>query len=74
MAFFVFRPMRALLLSCALAVPVFLAAQDASLVTSIRAELLTAANDTLRADALARLCFNLIQSEPDSARYYGDKA
>ena len=74
MAFFAFRPMRALLLSCALAVPVFLAAQDASLVPSIRAELLTAANDTLRADALARLCFNLILSEPDSARQYGDSA
>ncbi len=51
-----------------------LPAQDASLVPSIRLELATATNDTLRADALARLCFNLIHSEPDSARYFGDKA
>ncbi|MCW5900720.1 MAG: tetratricopeptide repeat protein [Flavobacteriales bacterium] len=49
-------------------------AQDASLVPAIRAELASAANDTLRADALARLCFNLINSEPDSARHCGEQA
>lgn len=49
-------------------------AQDASLVPSIQFELATANNDTLRADALARLCSNLIHSEPDSARYHGNKA
>jgi tetratricopeptide (TPR) repeat protein len=74
MAFFAFHPMRLLLLAAVLAIPLILPAQDASLVPSIRAELATATNDTLRADALARLCFNLIQSEPDSARRYGDKA
>jgi tetratricopeptide (TPR) repeat protein/anti-sigma regulatory factor (Ser/Thr protein kinase) len=52
----------------------YLPAQDASLVPSIRTELAAAANDTLRADALARLCFNLILSEPDSARYFGERA
>lgn len=49
-------------------------AQDASLVPAIRAELAAVTNDTLRADALARLCFNLIQSQPDSARSYGERA
>lgn len=66
--------MRALLLSCALALPVFLMAQDASLVPGIRTELASATNDTLRADALARLCFNLINADPDSARLYGEQA
>lgn len=66
--------MRALLLSCALALPVFLVAQDASLVPGIRTELASATNDTLRADALARLCFNLINTNPDSARHYGEQA
>lgn len=66
--------MRALLLSCALALPVFLMAQDASLVPGIRTELASATNDTLRADALARLCFNLINTNPDSARHYGEQA
>lgn len=51
-----------------------LSAQDASLVPGIKTELATAPNDTLRADALARLCFNLINSDPDSARYYGEQA
>jgi len=74
MAFSVSHPMRSLLLILMLALQLVLSAQDASLAPSIRAELAAATNDTLRADALARLCFNLIQSEPDSARYYGDKA
>lgn len=49
-------------------------AQDASLVPAIRVELAQSANDTLRADALARLCFNLINTAPDSARHYGEQA
>lgn len=48
--------------------------QDASLVPGIRSELAAATNDTARADALARLCFNLINTAPDSARYYGEQA
>ncbi len=51
-----------------------LRAQDAALVPAIRKELAAASNDTLRADAHARLCFNLIHSEPDSARAHGEKA
>ncbi|HPF89563.1 MAG: tetratricopeptide repeat protein [Flavobacteriales bacterium] len=51
-----------------------LLAQDATLVPSIRTELATATNDTLRADALARLCFNLINTNPDSARHCGEQA
>ncbi len=51
-----------------------LSAQDASLVPGIRKELAAATNDTLRADALARLCFNLINSDPDSARLCGEQA
>lgn len=66
--------MRALLTSLLLALPVALCAQDASLVPSIRADLATATNDTLRADALARLCFNLVNSNPDSSRYFGEQA
>lgn len=66
--------MRALLLFLALTSCVLLAAQDASLVTGIKAELKAATNDTLRADALARLCFNLINSDPDSARHCGEQA
>ncbi len=49
-------------------------AQDASLVPGIRTELDTATNDTLRADALARLCFNLLNTGQDSARYFGEQA
>jgi tetratricopeptide (TPR) repeat protein/anti-sigma regulatory factor (Ser/Thr protein kinase) len=49
-------------------------AQDASLVPSIKAELAAATNDTLRADALARLCFNLINTDPDRARLCGEQA
>jgi tetratricopeptide (TPR) repeat protein/anti-sigma regulatory factor (Ser/Thr protein kinase) len=61
---------------CALvfSLPAVLWAQDASLIPDIRADLATATNDTLRADALARLCFNLINTDPDSARYYGGQA
>lgn len=50
------------------------AAQDASLVPGLRADLERATNDTARADALARICFNLIRSDPDSARLTGMQA
>ena len=53
---------------------VHLAAQDASLIPAIRNDLRSATDDTLRADALARLCFNLIHSRPDSARLCGEQA
>jgi anti-sigma regulatory factor (Ser/Thr protein kinase) len=74
MAFFVSAPMRSLSSIILLLFWLPLAAQDASLVPGIRTELASATNDTLRADALARLCFNLINTEPDSARLYGDQA
>ena len=74
MAFSVLPPMRALCTAVVLALTVLAVGQDASLVPGIRAQLATAANDTLRADALARLCFNLIHSDPDSARLCGDQA
>ncbi|MBL7947262.1 MAG: tetratricopeptide repeat protein [Flavobacteriales bacterium] len=66
--------MRSLLLLLAIALRMVVAGQDASLVPGIHKELKAATNDTLRADALARLCFNLIHSDPDSARLCGDQA
>ncbi|HRD53057.1 MAG TPA: tetratricopeptide repeat protein [Flavobacteriales bacterium] len=66
--------MRSLLAALALALAVALAAQDATLVPGIRAELAAATDDTLRASALASLCFNLINSDPDSARLFGERA
>lgn len=51
-----------------------LAGQDASLIPSIRQDLAHASNDTARADAMARMCFNFIRSAPDSARWYGQRA
>lgn len=48
--------------------------QDASLLPGLHLELAAAKDDTLRADALARICFNLIRSDPDSARLVGDQA
>ena len=48
--------------------------QDASLVPDLRSDLASATNDTARADALARICFNLIRSDPDSARLVGEQA
>lgn len=48
--------------------------QDASLVPGLRTDLAQATNDTARADALARICFNLIRSNPDSARLTGMQA
>ncbi|MBL7964302.1 MAG: tetratricopeptide repeat protein, partial [Flavobacteriales bacterium] len=49
-------------------------AQDATLVPGLKGELQAAVHDTSRADVLARLCFNLINSEPDSARHFGEQA
>lgn len=49
-------------------------AQDASLAPGIRKELAAAKDDTARADALARLCFNLVRSAPDSALAAGEEA
>jgi hypothetical protein len=66
--------MRSLALPLLLMMSLALTAQDASLVPGIRSELRGATNDTLRADALARLCFNLIHADPDSARLCGDQA
>ena len=66
--------MRPILFILVIALQLVVTGQDAALVPAIRAELATATNDTLRADALARLCFNLIHSEPDSARRYGEQA
>jgi anti-sigma regulatory factor (Ser/Thr protein kinase) len=74
MAFSVSYPMRSLCSLLLLAVAVISSGQDASLVPGIRVELAHATNDTLRADALARLCFNLIHADPDSARLCGDQA
>jgi hypothetical protein len=51
-----------------------LAAQDRSLIPELKADLATAKDDTTRADVLARICFNLIRSDPDSARLVGDQA
>ncbi|MBL7982377.1 MAG: tetratricopeptide repeat protein [Flavobacteriales bacterium] len=66
--------MRALCTAVVLALTVLAVGQDAFLVPGIRAELAAATNDTLSADALARLCFNLINSDPDSARLCGEQA
>ncbi len=49
-------------------------AQDASVVPGLLKDLSTAANDTARADVLARICFNLIRTDPDSARLIGERA
>ncbi|MCC6840362.1 MAG: tetratricopeptide repeat protein [Flavobacteriales bacterium] len=54
--------------------PAALPAQDASLVPGLRRTLAAAADDTARADALARICFNLIRSSPDSALLAGEQA
>ncbi len=49
-------------------------AQDATLLPELRRDLAAATDDTLRADALARICFNLIRSDPDSALVVGESA
>lgn len=51
-----------------------LPAQDTALLADNRKELAAAMDDTARAVALARICFNLTPSDPDSARWYGDQA
>ncbi|MBK8614175.1 MAG: tetratricopeptide repeat protein [Flavobacteriales bacterium] len=65
---------RTILLLAALLVAGHQHAQDASLVPELRRSFATASNDTLRADALVRICFNLIRSDPDSARLVGEQA
>ena len=49
-------------------------AQDAGLLPDNRKDLREATNDTARAEALARICFNHISTDADSARWYGDRA
>lgn len=68
------RPLRLVLLLAALIRLAHGQAQDASLVPDLLKQLARSTNDTLRADALARICFNLIRSNPDSARLVGDQA
>lgn len=67
------RLKRALHLLCFLA-PGIAFAQDTTLLPEIRSDLAAATDDTARSLALARICFNLIQSDPDSARWYGERA
>lgn len=66
--------MRYTLLCALLLPPLLTAAQDPALLPDNRKDLRAATNDTARAEALARLCFNSINSDPDSARWYGDRA
>jgi tetratricopeptide (TPR) repeat protein/anti-sigma regulatory factor (Ser/Thr protein kinase) len=75
MAFSPFMSIRpfALLSSCCLLVCHALA-QDASLVPKLLADVKNATNDTARADALARICFNLSRSDHDSAQLVGEQA
>ncbi|MEO8069493.1 MAG: tetratricopeptide repeat protein [Flavobacteriales bacterium] len=68
------RSLRLVLLLAAALRLAHVAGQDASLVPDLIVQLSGATNDTLRADALARICFNLIRSNPDSARLVGDQA
>ena len=49
-------------------------AQDASVVPAIRKDLQAATDDTLRSEALSRICFNLTRSAPDSALFAGQQA
>lgn len=44
------------------------------MVSELKRDLAAATNDTLRADALARICFNLIRTNPDSARLTGEQS
>lgn len=58
-----------------LALPVGrLLAQDATLLPELRRELQHAPDDTARALAMARICFNMARSDADSARLYGWRA
>ncbi|MBL7951787.1 MAG: tetratricopeptide repeat protein [Flavobacteriales bacterium] len=66
--------MRALLLLSVVVVMAPVRSQDASLLPGLLQELRAAENDTLRADALARICFNLIRTDPDSASLTGGQA
>jgi two-component system, LytTR family, sensor kinase len=49
-------------------------AQDPTLVHELQAALRREQADTARVQTLARLCYNLTNSDPDSALYYGEQA
>lgn len=66
--------MRTLFLSWLFLIASVLSGQDASLLPGLRNDLIKAKNDTVRADALARICFNLIRIDPDSARIVGEES
>lgn len=66
--------MRSLLLALACALVATIHAQDASLVPDLLRTLHRAKDDTARADALSRICFNLIRANPDSALLVGEQA
>lgn len=66
--------MRSLSLSWLFLIALVLSGQDASLLPGLRNDLIKAKNDTVRADVLARICFNLIRIDPDSARIVGEDA
>lgn len=66
--------MRTLFLSWLFLSASVLSGQDASLLPGLRNDLVKAKNDTVRADVLARICFNLIRIDPDSARIVGEDA
>lgn len=49
-------------------------AQDAALLPELRNELQHASDDTARALAMARICFNMARTDADSARRFGYEA
>lgn len=51
-----------------------LTAQDAALLPELLNDLRTAQDDTARAMAMARICFNMARSDADSARRFGWEA
>ena len=51
-----------------------LTAQTSSSIPELLSELKTSTSDTALADVLARLCFNYIKLDSDSARIYGQRA
>lgn len=54
--------------------PVCLHAQDYQMVEAYRKDLREATDDTARAEAMAMICYHLTQTDPDSARWYGERA
>lgn len=65
---------RAFLLPLLLFGAIIAPAQDADQLPEDRKDLHDATNDTARAEALARICFDLINNDADSARWYGEHA